>query len=114
MTGNGDIWRWLPTCRERPAHPPVGEAPVLVCTLPRQVITLLPCQDDIRSLSRDLTQASVLGSRLLLSRKPKYQQRRSAWILFLPTAKHRTGKVFPLDQRGNWDSERWTHLPEVT
>ena len=51
-----------------------------LCPHRPQVTTLLPCQNDIRSLSRDLTQASVLGTRLLLSREPKHQQGQSAWI----------------------------------
>lgn len=63
----GVIWRRLPTCQALPTRPPIGEATDLVSALPRQVTTPLPCQDDIRSLHRDLTQASVLGSRLLLS-----------------------------------------------
>lgn len=67
VTGRGVIWRHLPTCQKIPACPSVDEATVLVSALLRQVTTLLPCQDDIRSLSRDLTQASVLGSCLLLS-----------------------------------------------
>lgn len=71
-----------------------------LCPHRPQVTTLLPCQNDIRSLSRDLTQASVLGTRLLLSREPKHQQGQSAWIPFPATA----GRVLPFDQTGNWDS----------
>lgn len=66
VTGRGSSGGiFLPV--RRSARPPVDEATVLVSALPRQGTTLLPCQDDIRCLSCDLTQASVLGSCLLLS-----------------------------------------------
>lgn len=104
VTGRGPPGGLFPPVRSSPAHPPVGEATVLVSTSPRQVSTLLPCQDDIRSLSRDLTQASVLGTCLLLSREPKCQQRQSAWIPFPATAKPRTGVVLACDQTENLDS----------
>lgn len=81
----------------------VGAATILASTSPRQVATLLPCQDDRRSLSRDLPQASVLGTRLLLSREPKYEQRCSAWIPCPATTRPRTG-VLPLGQTGDLDS----------
>lgn len=99
--GGGGLF---PTCQELPERPPGGAATVLASTSPRQVATLLPCQDDRRSLSRDLPQASVLGTRLLLSREPKYEQRCSAWIPCPATTRPRTAVVLPLDQTGNLDS----------